>query len=455
MIVGSVLAALILGRIGSLSTGVLEAAEFTVNFLLPQAGFMAFWMGIMRLVEKSGMINTISRVLSPLLRILFPAVPKGHPALGAIAMNLGATMLGASNAATPSGLRAMHHLQTLNPNKHVATNEMCMLLAMSTAAITIIPASTIRALFKVGSTRATEVILPAILTTLIATLFAILMAKLLSQRSVYTPGLDDAALQEEAEKQFAANAAKASDVIVDAKPLSLWLNLVLVLVVLLPIGVGIAYVMDPGMLKALQTKASVAIGSRHLPDASLFENLASTTGFERFVRYLSAVTIPFFIAYFVLHAAFAKVKVFEEFVEGAKDGFNVILRVLPYVVGILVAVRLLRESGLMYLLEQGLRPIMAAISFPESVLPMALIRPLSGGAAQAVLVDVAKEMGPNSMETMIAATINGSADTTFYIVAVYFGSVGIKKLRHALAAGLLADGAVMIAAVWVCKLILK
>ncbi len=455
MIVGSVLAALLLGRMSSVGAGVLADAEKSVNILLPQVGFLSLWMGIMRLVEKSGMIHFISNALSPVLGFLFPAVPKGHAALGAIAMNLGATMLGASNAATPAGLRAMHHLQTLNPHKHVATNEMCMLLALCTAAITLIPGSTLRALHQLDSARTTDIILPAICTTILATCVGVFAAKMLQRRSVYVPGPEDAALEAEAEKQFQSAAEKSPEVVPEVRPLEVWKKVLLGLVLLLPVLVGLGYVLVPEKLFGWHVSLANVLGTKLPPDAALFSGLESSTPFSRFVKYFSAITIPLFMGYCVLHAFLARVKVFEEAVEGAKDGFFVVVRVIPYVAAILVGIRMLRESGLMGLIEQVLRPLTSLIGFPESVLPMAIIRPMSGGAAQGVLMDVAAAQGPNHMDTMIAATINGSADTTFYIVAVYFGSVGIKKIRHALAAGLIADIAVMIGAVWICRALLS
>lgn len=456
MMVISVVVGLLLGRMDSVTKGALDAAESSVmKVMLPQIGFIAVWMGIMRLVEKSGMIVTISKVLSPLLRFLFPGIPAGHPALGAIALNLGASMLGAGNAATPAGLRAMVHMQKLNPHKHVATNDMCMLLALSTAVITLIPASTVRVLHSVGSTRSTEVILPALLTTTFASIIAVIACKLLQRTSVYVPVPEDAA------DAAAAEALTDNTTITEAAgtgpKLNVWQIVILTLFLALPITLCIAYVVAPEGLKNWHNGLLYWLNVKKGADDAIFANIASSA-FQRFGTFVSALTIPLFMGYFVLHAAFKKVKVFEEMVDGAKDGSQIVFRVIPYVAGILVAIRMLRESGALELLNRLLAPLMEFVHFPEKLLPMAIIRPLSGGAAQGVLADIAKDPdlpgGPDSLVTLMAGTINGSADTTFYIAAVYFGSVGIKKMRHAIAAGLIGDLAVMVGAVVICNWLL-
>ncbi len=453
----SVVCALLFGRLGAVTAGALEAAKVSVmEVMLPQIGFMAVWMGIMRLVEKSGLIAVISRLLSPLLRLIFPGIPVGHPALGAIALNLGATMLGAGNAATPAGLRAMSHMQSLNPHKHVATNEMCMLLALSTACVTLIPASTIRVLHAAGSHRGPAVVLPALLTTLCATVVAIIACKLLQPFTAYRPQPGDEA---EAAAAAAATIAPTTEEAADANPLAIWQIACLSALLLLPLVLCGLYVCAPDRLLVFH-QWFLAHSSTALPppDAQLFADMAAAP-FQRLGTFLSVLVIPLFMGYFVLHAAFKKVRVFDELVEGAKDGVQVVFRIIPYVAGILVAIRMLRESGALQLIESLLQPVLALLHFPEKLLPMAIIRPLSGGAAQGVLADLVKDAspgcGPDGLLTMMAGTINASADTTFYVAAVYFGSVGIRRMRHAITAGLIADVAVMAGAVLFCSWLLK
>ena len=452
MMIFSVLSALVLGRLDATTKGALDAARVSVmDVMLPQIGFIAVWMGIMRLVEKSGMIRVISKLLSPVLRLVFPGIPAGHPALGAIALNLGASMLGAGNAATPAGLRAMAHMQTLNPHKHVATNEMCMLLALSTAVITLIPASTIRLLDAAHSTRATAVVLPALLTTIFASVVALLACKFLQRFTVYQPQPGD-----EAEARAAEAMAAQVGLEEESEPegrLALWQQIVLALFLILPLTLCILYVVSPGTLHDWHLGISRWLNSSKQPDEVLFAKILPS-GFQRFGTFLSVLIIPLFMGYFVLHAAFRKVKVFEQLVDGAKDGVQVVFRVIPYVAGILVAIRMLRESGALEIIQRVLQPVMSFLQFPQELLPMAIIRPLSGGAAQGVLADIAKDTGPDSLTMMMAGTINGSADTTFYIAAVYFGSVGIKRMRHGIAAGLLGDLAVMVGAVIICRWLL-
>ncbi len=452
MMIFSVLSALVLGRLDATTKGALDAARVSVmDVMLPQIGFIAVWMGIMRLVEKSGMIRIISKLLSPVLRLVFPGIPAGHPALGAIALNLGASMLGAGNAATPAGLRAMTHMQTLNPHKHVATNEMCMLLALSTAVITLIPASTIRLLDAAHSTRATAVVLPALLTTMFASLVALLACKFLQRLTVYQPKPGD-------EAEARAAEAIAAQITAEEEPelegsLAAWQQIVLALFLIFPLTLCILYVVSPGTLHDWHLGISNWLNSTKQPDDVLFAKILPS-GFQRFGTFLSVLIILLFMGYFVLHAAFRKVKVFEQLVDGAKDGVQVVFRVIPYVAGILVAIRMLRESGALEIIQRVLEPVMSFLHFPQELLPMAIIRPLSGGAAQGVLADIAKDTGPDSLTTMMAGTINGSADTTFYIAAVYFGSVGIKRMRHGIAAGLLGDLAVMVGAVIICRWLL-
>ena len=459
MMIFSVLSALVLGRLDATTKGALAAAEMSVmEVMLPQIGFIAVWMGIMRLVEQSGMIHIISRLISPVLRLVFPGIPAGHPAMGAIALNLGATMLGAGNAATPAGLRAMAHLQTLNPHKHVPTNEMCMLLALSTAFITLIPASTIRLLNAAGSTKATAVVLPALLTTLFATTVALLACKLFQRFTIYTPQPGDEAEARAAEALAAQNKVE-EEASASGVPLALWQQIVLALFLILPFSLCAIYVVNPEMLHAWHLQVAKLLESSKTPDGVLFDKVLAHP-FQRFGTFLSALIIPLFMGYFVLHAAFKKVKVFEQLVDGAKDGVQVVFRVIPYVAGILVAIRMLRESGALEIIQSLLKPLMSLLHFPQELLQMAIIRPLSGGAAQGVLADIAKDTvsegsGPDGIFTMMAGTINGSADTTFYIAAVYFGSVGIKRMRHGIAAGLCADLAVMIGAVVICNWLLR
>lgn len=444
MMTVSVAVALLLGRMEMMASTVFSKCEDAVmKVMLPLGGVIVLWMGLMRLVERSGLIVIVGKIIAPVMRRLFPDVPAGHPAHASIALNLGATMLGGGNAATPLGLRAMAQLNSLNPHPGVATNSMCLLLAMNSCAITLIPATTIGLLKARGAMNPFGVILPALLTTVLATAAGILAAKLMQRMRSFQPvPIPESELPPAQEK-------KEEYQPVEPKRLAGWQKAVMALWFLLPAVVGALYVWEPQKLAQWQQDLWNFLGVAGT--TSWQGSLAATAG-GRAVAFFSMATVPVFIGFCVIFAAMQGLKVYEELVEGGREGMNTVLRVIPYVVAMLVALGMFTGSGALSLLEKVLRPILSAVGFPVEVLPMAIVRPLSGGAARGVLDEIATTHGPDSLITTVAATINGSTETTFYVAAVYFGSVGIKRMRHAIPAGLAADVVAMFSAVFFCWL---
>ncbi len=453
MVVVSVAVALATGTLELVGAGVLERAKVAVmEIMLPMAGMITLWMGIMRLVEVSGLIRVIARALGPVMHFLFPEVPKGHPALGSIAMNMGANMLGAGNAATPMGLRAMEQLNQLNPNPGVASNAMVMLLALNTSAITLIPTSTIALLQARGAEHPTDVIAPSILASLCGTICAVLICRTLQFFPAFrvVPLPVDQQPEAVAVKEVPAPEQRT---ILGWRRVLLWGSIIGFLTVM------IWYVVDAQRVIEWQAVAYQKVLGKS-PDGVAWFASTPAEWYMRLIKFISASAIPSAIGFFVLYAALAGVKVFEQLVEGAKDGMGVVFRVIPYVVAMLVAISMFTQSGALRVLEVMVTkvlslPLISKLGFPVEVLPLVIVRPLSGGASTAVLGNIASTHGADSLITKIAATMNGSTETTLYVAAVYFGAVGVKRMRHGIPTGLLADACAMIFAVIFCRWILS
>jgi len=446
MVTVSVAVALATGTLEPVTKAVLARSQAAVmDVMLPMAGMVTLWMGIMRLVETSGLIGIIARVLGPLLRLVFREVPKGHPALGSIAMNMGANMLGAGNAATPMGLRAMEQLNQLNPNPGVASNAMVMLLALNTS-ITLIPASTIALLQARGADHPTDIIAPAILASCLATVCAVAICFLLQRLQVFR-------MVPFAVEPVAETAPVVEKPVAIVPPMAWWKRLVIWSVAAGFFAVMIWYTVSPQSLRELQYNTYVKVKGTAPSDLDWFMAVPEA-GYQRLMKFVSVAAIPGAMGFFVLYAALAGVKVFEELVEGAREGVATTLRVIPYVVAMLVAVGMFTESGALGLLGHLLQPVLSWLYFPVEVLPIAIVRSLSGGASTAMLAGIADQHGVNSLFTQIAATINGSSETTFYVAAVYFGAVGVRRMRHAIPTGLLADACAVVLSVIFCRLLL-
>jgi len=435
---GLILAAVLMGgatgHLADLTEGAFDGAKTgVVTIALPLIGVMALWLGIMRLAEKSGLVNVLARGLRPVLRLLFPEVPQGHPAMAAMVMNIASNMLGLGNAATPLGLRAMQQLERLNPHPGTATNAMCTFLAINTSSVQLIPATAVAILASAGSTNPTAIIGTSLAATSCAALMAIVAVKVLERLPAFA---ERAAPQTDEPK---AAAAEIGEEVLQVQPPQPWWGIP----VLGLLGACFVYwfVLDvfyPG------------IWSRPLPP-----NSTGASTWVRAISEASTLAIPFIISFFPLYAFTRGVKVYEEFVEGAKEGFNVAIRIIPYLVAILVAVGMFRAAGGIQLLAQWLGPLLDRIGFPADLLPIVFVRPLSGGATVGLFAELVKAHGPDSFIARTAGTILGSTETTFYVLAVYFGSVGILRTRHAVLAGLAADLTGVVVSFAICRVIFK
>jgi len=436
---GLILAAIAIGGVtgdmDAVTQGAFDMAETAVKIALGFIGFFALWLGIMRLAERSGFIRVIAAGLRPVMRRLFPDVPPDHPAMGSMIMNMAANMLGLANAATPLGLRAMRDLERLNPRPGTATNAMCTFLAINTSSVQLIPASAVAVLAANGSQDPTAIIGTAFFATLISTIVGISAVKFFERLPGYRlpPVPDKPVEQKEAEEEKGDELQEAEDL----RPLKSW-HLGLLLVFLLFFGLLLLLLSFPGWLGML-------------PETGVADDGPLT----RLINGISALAIPFLLAFFPLYAAVRGLKVYEEFVEGAKDGFQVAVRIIPYLVTILVAIGMFRGAGGIDLLTRWLAPILNVVAFPPDLLPMALMRPLSGSGSMGIFVELVTRLGPDDIVTRMAATFFGSSETTFYVIAVYFGSVGIRRTRHAVPAGLMADLAGLIAAVVICRMVFE
>lgn len=354
-------------------------------------GVLALWMGIMRIGEQGGVIALFSHVLSPLFSKLFPDIPKGHPVTGSIFMNMAANMLGLDNAATPLGLKAMEGLQELNPKKDTATNPMIMFLVINTSGLTLIPISIMVYRAQLGAAQPTDVFVPILIATFISTLAGIIAVALYQRINLLNR------------------------------------------TILLFLGGAIAFI--TGIIWFFSTLSQDQI------------DLYSTT--------FANVFLFVIIIGFILAGIRKKVNVYDAFIEGAKEGFTTAVRIIPYLVAILVAISVFRASGCMDYLTQGIASLVEMCGLDSDfvgALPTALMKPLSGSGARGLMVDAMSTYGADSFVGRLACIFQGSTDTTFYILAVYFGSVGVAKTRHAVPCGLLADFAGILAAIFVCYL---
>lgn len=363
-----------------------DNAKTAFEISLGLTGVLSLWMGVMKIGEKGGMVNILSKALSPVFTRLFPDIPKGHPATGHIFMNIAANMLGLDNAATPLGLKAMESMQELNTKKDTATNPMIMFLVLNTSGLTIIPVSIMVYRAQMGAAQPTDVFVPILLATFAATLAGIIVTSLYQRINLLQP------------------------------------------VLLITLGGLCALV------------AGVIWGFSQMDKETM--DTVST---------LSANIILFsIILAFIISGMTKRINVYEAFIEGAKDGFTTAVRVIPYLVAILVAIGVFRASGGMDLLIQGINWAVESCGgntdFVAS-LPTALMKPLSGSGARGMMVDTMTTYGADSFAGRLACIFQGSTDTTFYILAVYFGSVGIRHTRHAVTCGLLADLAGILAAI--------
>ncbi len=429
------------GKIAEVSQIAIDKAIYAVYPLgLTLLATMTLWLGLMRLAEKAGLVHRLGRALKPIMVWLFPEVPPDHPAMGAIIVNMAANILGLNNAATPLGLRAMSELESLNKRPGVATNAMCMLLAINTSSITLIPVTVIAVLVAAGSKNPTVIIGTSLAATLVAHAAAITACKVLERTPWYRlPPLEETASTHLAPNKIHEGASEGQKVQEQAARTDESLPWIPYASVILGIA-GLLFI-----LMLAVTAFPELIG--RLPAAGEAQHPALV----RLVNALSVMAIPWLILFFPLYAALRRIPVYEEFVEGGKEGFQVFLRILPYIVGMLVAVGMFQAAGGMDLITWILRPITNLLHFPPELVPLSVIRPFSSAASLGLFTDLVKNGGADSLLALTAGTLYGCSETTFYVIAVYFGSVGIRKTRHAIPAGLVADVIGPIASVIICR----
>ena len=362
------------------------SAKSAFELSLGLTGVLSLWMGIMKIGEKGGLVAALARVLSPVLCKIFPDVPKGHPAMGTMFMNFSANMLGLDNAATPMGLKAMQELQELNPRKDTASNPMIMFLVLNTSGITLIPITVLLYRAEMGAANPTDVFIPILLATTVSTLVGLIVTSIYQRINLFNG------------------------------------TMLLFLLAVCTLIAGGTW----GMIQLSQVQIEIL----------------STT--------LANVILFSVIILFIVAGMRARINVYEAFIEGAKEGFGTAVRIIPYLIAILVAIGVFRASGGMDVIMDSIAWCADAVGLRNDfvgALPTAIMKPLSGSGARGMMIDAMKEYGADSFAGRLACLFQGATDTTFYILAVYFGSVGIKKTRHAVACGLIADLAGIIAAI--------
>lgn len=371
--------------------GMIETCWTAVNICLKLIGIMALFMGFMSIAERAGGIRLLSRIIAPFFSKLFPDVPKGHPATGHMVMNFSANLLGLDNAATPFGLRAMESLQELNPSKDVASNAQIMFLCLHASGLTLIPVSIIAIRASLNSANPTEIFIPCMIATFVATMAAMFIVSFKQKISLLQPAI---------------------------------------LVWILSISAIIAALV-------------------------LYLVTLSTKDLQSFSGILSNGLILLIFLLIIGGGLYKKIDVFDSFIEGAKGGFETAVKIIPYLVGMLIAISLLRTSGTFDIIINGLKSVCTALGADSRFIdgiPTALIRPLSGGGARGMMVDTITTHGADSFAGRLSSILQGSSDTTFYVVAVYFGAVNIKNTRYAIGAMLLADLVGVCTAIGLCYL---
>jgi spore maturation protein SpmA len=375
----------------SIMSGAFESAKTAFELSIGLTGVMTLWMGLMKVAETGGMIRILSKIVSPLFVKLFPDIPKGHPAQGSIVMNLAANMLGLDNAATPLGLKAMKELQELNPKKDTASNAQIMFMVINASGLTIIPMSIIVYRTQLGAVNPADIFLPILLSTFCAALTGIIAVSIVQKINLFNK------------------------------------------VVLAYLGTFTLVV--SGLIWYFSTLSPEKL--------SLVSSL------------MANLLIFSIIVGFIFLAFIKKINVYDSFIEGAKEGFNIAVRIIPYLVGILVGVAVFRASGAMDFVINGLGQFFALLGLNTDFvpsLPTAFMKPLSGSGARGLMVDTMKTFGADSFQGRLSCIFQGACDTTFYILALYFGSIGVKNTRHALACALIADLAGIITAIFIAYL---
>ena len=393
----------------ALSSAMISSAAGAVELAIGLVGVMTLFLGLMKVVEAGGLLTVIARLIRPLMTRLFPEVPPDHPAMGAMILNLSANALGLGNAATPFGIRAMQELDRLNPRPGTATNSMALFLAINTSSVTLLPTGVIALRAAAGSADPAGILPTTLFASICGTIAAVLAALWLAR--VFPDGAPEVAATD-IDRPWAPEDAPREALPADPGGYPLWVSALAIggLVALIPLTIAWGKAMSPWIVPGLMTG-------------------------------------------FLLFGAVRGVRIYEVFVDGAKEGFQVALRIIPYLVAILVAVGMFRASGALDAMVSTLGAFTSKVGLPPEALPMALLRSLSGSGAYGVMASIINDpaIGPDSYTGYLVSTLQGSSETTFYVLAVYFGAVQVRRVRHTLAAALIADLVAVIAAVAICS----
>ena len=429
LIVGAVVTAAFTGRMAEVNAAWLASAEGAVELAIGLIGSMALWLGLMRVLRDAGLMGAIGRGLAPLMRRLFPDVPADHPAMAAMIMNISANMLGLGNAATPFGLKAMQELDKLNSRKGVATDSMALFLAINTSGVAVFPLGVIAIRATLGSENAGGVLLPSVLATFCSTIVAVTVARALARRRRF------------AVDRYAESASTSGPEETLAAGI---------------VGLDAAEETATQHAPASRLRSAIALLVGVILMVALARQFTGATPAADFVpigrELLRSWLLPLFMVAIVLFGFSHRVKVYESFIQGAREGFQIAVMIIPFMVAILVAVGMFRASGALEALTAVVAPATSLIGFPAEALPMALVRPLSGSGAMAVMTEVMTVNGPDSFVGYLVSVMNGSTETTFYVMALYFGSVRVRAARHTLLACLCADAVGALAALFWCRI---
>lgn len=392
---------------------IFQSAKDAVTLALNLVGIMTFWLGVTKILEDAAVLKSLANLLSPIICKIFPSIPKGHIAISSMTLNIAANMLGLGNASTPLGLKAMKDLQSLNSKPHTATDAMCMFLAINTSSVTILPLGVMSVLAASNALTPSKIILPSIITTSISTAVAIFAT--IACRHIWS-------------RYFSAKDEESESENLESTP------------------IVIKETLGDEASTAKQDLPKLSIGGKlclAIIPFALILVIANTVLSQSFS--LEATLIPLILLTVICTGLAKGVNIYESMIEGGKEGFNVALKIIPFLVVILVAISVFRESGALIPISQTISyGLSFIVDIPSEVVPMALIRPLSGSGAFAYFTNLAQN-APDSYETYLAGIMQGSSETTFYVLSLYFGSVGVSKLRYALIPALLADLAAAIA----------
>lgn len=424
MIVSATVVAAFNGTLAEVTKASFEAAETAVTLAIGLIGGMALWLGLIQVVEAAGGMRAIARLIRPVMIRLFPDVPAYHPAMSAMVLNMAANALGLGNAATPMGLKAMTELDKLNPHKGIATDAMILFLAINTSSVTLIPIGVITIRASSGADNPAAILLPTLFATVCSSLTAIIVSKWCARRqsiSDSNPDLNSIEIAATDETEEPVTEEQLENRYPPSK-------------------------ISQFIFISLIVAFSVAL--IHQMSQTPLQSIISTQTFEQ----VSSGIVPVLICGFLLFGYFKGIPVYETVTEGAKEGFKVAIRIIPFMVAIFVAIAMFRASGALNIIAALLSPLTTPIGLPTEALSMAFIRPLSGSGAFGLMSEIV-EKDPNSFLANLVSTMQGSTETTFYVIAVYFGSINITNTRYTLLAALSADIVGLISAVMICHLV--